>query len=125
MQRVFQTSFHIPGTLTADLNIRFTAPFDMTLKHVSAVGSNAYAGGLNIGLSTATAGYLAKYSIGVSDTPVEKEAFSDFAGDLAGSQFPRILDGEIVVLEVDYDYAGGGSANDCADVTIVLTFLEG
>ncbi|HEC61439.1 hypothetical protein LCGC14_0705660 [marine sediment metagenome] len=125
MNRVFQVSFHVPGTLTADLNIRFTAPFDMTLKHISAVGSNTYAGGLNVGLSSDTNGYLELYSIGVSDTPVEKEAITDFAGALAGSQFPRILDGEIVVLELDYDYAGGGSANDCADVTIVMTFLEG
>ncbi|HEC61440.1 MAG TPA: hypothetical protein ENI27_04220 [bacterium] len=115
----------MPGTLGADLNVRFTAPFDMTLKHVSAVGSNAYAAGLNIGSSSDEDGYLTKYDIGVSDTPVQKEALTDFDGALALSQFPRISDGDIVVLVLDYNYNGGGGANASADVTIVLTFLEG
>ena len=125
MQRKFQQAYHVPGTLSADLNIRFTAPSDCQLVHVSAVNSTAYAAGLNIGISTDTDGYLAKYSIGVSNTPVEKELITDFAGDLALSQYPRISDGDIVVLELDYDYNGGGSGTASADVTIVLTFLEG
>ena len=125
MQRKFVQSFHVPGDLSADLNVRFTAPSDCQLVHVSAVGSNAYAAGLNIGISTDTDGFIEKYDIGVSNTPVEKEAITDFDGDEAGSQYPRISNGDIVVLELDYDYNGGGSANASANVTIVLTFLEG
>jgi hypothetical protein len=121
----FTHAFHVPGTLSADLNIRFKAPTDCQLVHVSAVGSNGYAAGLEVGDATDADGYLTKYSIGVSNTPVEKEAISDFSGALAGSQYPRISDGDVVALTLDYDYNGGGAANASADVTIVLTFVEG
>jgi hypothetical protein len=124
-QRVFQVAFHVPGTLGADLNIRWTAPFDCQLLHVSAVNSTNYAAGLNVGTSSDTDGYIAKYSIGTANTPVQKEALTDFDGDLSGSQFPHVADGTILVLELDYNYNGGGSAQASADVTIVLTFAEG
>jgi hypothetical protein len=122
---IWQLSFHVSGTPTADLNIRWTAPCDCTLIHVSAVSSDANAFGINIGDSTDTDGYLTKYSAGVSNTPVEKEAISDFSGDLAGSQYPRISDGDVLVIEVDYNYNGGGAAQASDDPTIVLTFAEG
>ena len=122
---IFQISFHVAGTLTADLNIRWTAPCDCTLIHVSAVSSDANAFGINVGDSTDTDGFLAKYSAGISDTPVEKEAFGDFSGALAGGQYPRISDGDILVIEVDFNYNGGGSALASDDPTIVLTFAEG
>ena len=121
----FTLSYHVPGTLAADLNIRWKAPAPCTLVHVSAVGSNSYAAGLNVGTSADTDGFITKHSIGVSNTPVEKQALADFDGALAGSQFPRIADGDILVLELDYNYAGGGSANASADVTLVLTLEEG
>lgn len=122
MNRIFQQSYHIPGTLTANINIRFTAPCDCTLLHVSAVGSNANDATLAIGDSTDPDGYVTAFAIGDSNTPVEKEALSDFDGALAGSQFPRISDGDVAVLTLDYDGSGGTAA---ADVTIVLTFAEG
>jgi hypothetical protein len=118
MNRIFQQSYHIPGTLTADLNIRFTAPCNCTLLHVSAVGSNANDATLTIGDSADTDGYLAACTIGGSDIPVEKKAWRDFAG----GQFPRIDAGAVVVLTLDHDGAGGAAA---ADVTITLTFAEG
>ena len=49
-QRVFQQAYHIPGTLSANINIRFTAPFDCTLLHVSAVASNDSDATLIIGI---------------------------------------------------------------------------
>ena len=125
MNRVFQNTIHVPGALGADLNVRFTVPFDCQLVHVSAVNSTAYAAGLEIGSSADADGYITKYDIGVSDTPVEKELLTDFNGDLAGSQYPHVTDGTIVTLALDFNYAGGGSANASADVTIVLTFTEG
>ena len=122
---IWQLSFHVSGTLTGDLNIRWTAPCDCTLIHVSAVSSDANAFGINVGTSADTDGFITKYSAGVSNTPVQKEALSDFDGALAGSQYPRISDGDIVVIEVDYNYNGGGSGAASDDPTIVLTFAEG
>ena len=122
---IFQTSFHVPGELSANLNIRWTAPCDMTLLHVSAVQSDADACGVTVGISTDTDGYLEVYSCGISDTPVQKEAITDFSGTTSLSQYPRVSDGDILVIIVDYDYnaaAGGGAASD---VTIVLTFAPG
>ena len=89
MNRVFQQSYHIPGTLSADINIRFTAPFNCTLKHVSAVASNDSDATLAVGTSADSDGFLTAFAIGDSNTPVEKEAISDFAGALAGSQYSR------------------------------------
>ena len=122
MNRVFQVPFHVPGTLAANLSIRWTAPFDCQLVHVSAVGSNANDATLAIGTSADTDGFVTAYAIGDSGTPAEKEALTDFDGALAGSQFPHISDGGILVLTLDYDGAAGTAADD---VTIVLTFTEG
>jgi hypothetical protein len=127
MQRIFQQAYHVTGTLGADLAIRFTAPFDMTLLHVSAVGSNTKAAGLTIGDSADADEYLVKASIGISGTPVEFDGddFVDTAGVAHGRYYPRIVDGTVVVIALDYDYAAGGSASASADVTIVLTFAQG
>ena len=119
---IFQVGFHITGTTAANANIRWTAPCDCTLIHVSAVGSNDGDATLTVGDSTDTDGYLTAYAIGDSNTPVEKEDTSDFSGALAGSQYPRISDGDVLVLTLDYDGDGGTAADD---VTIVLTFAEG
>ena len=127
MNRVFQQVYHVPGTLTADTNIRFTAPCDCSLIHVSAVNSTAYAAGLTIGDSDDADEYLTKSSIGVSNTPVEFDGndFVDTAGDTHSRYYPRIADGTVVVIAVDFNYNGGGSANASADLTLVLTFVEG
>ena len=122
MNRVFQTAFHIPGTLSADLSIKWAAPFDCQLIHVQAVGSNANDATLKVGTSADDDGYITAFAIGDSGTPVEKEALADFDGALADSQYPHITDGTIVNLTLDHDGASGTAA---ADVTIVLTFTEG
>jgi len=120
MHRKFTQAFHVPGTLGADLNIRWTVPSDCQLVHVSAVSSDADAFGINIGTSADTSLYLAKASAGVSNVPVEFTR-----ANFVGAQYPHPVDGTIIVIEVDYNYAGGGSASASADVTIVLTFQEG
>jgi len=124
MIRKFQTAFHIPGTLAANIDIRFTAPSNCTLRHVSAVASNDSDATLAIGTSADTDGFLVACVIGDSAVPVEK-ALANFDGALltdAGKEFPRIADGDVVVLTLDFDGAAGTAAQN---VTIVLTFAEG
>ena len=124
MQRVFSLSFHVPGTLGADLAITWTAPFDCTLIHVSAVGSNSNNGLITIGDSDDADEYLTSASIGDSHTPVEFDGddFVDTAGDTHHLYYPRIADGTIVKIALDYD-GDGATATD--DFTLVLTLCEG
>ena len=128
MQRKFCVAFHEPGTLAGDLNIRWTAPSDCTLVHVSAVASDANAFGITIGDSADADEYLAKSDSGVSGTPAEFDGtdFLDTDGNShSQGYFPRIVDGTVVVIGIDHDYNGGGSGADSDDLTVVLTFLEG
>ena len=113
----FAVAFHVPGTLSADLNIRFTVPRNCQLIHVSAVGSNSNNGILDVGPSDNTDEFLDAVDIGDSNTPAEFDQ-DDFEGD----EFPHILDGEILVITLDHDGDGGTATND---FTIVLTFTEG
>ena len=122
MNRVFQQAYHIPGTLAANIAIKFTVPFDCQLVHVSAVASNDSDATMIVGTSADDNGYITAGVIGDSGVPVEKEAITDFAGALADSQYPHIVDGTIVTVDLDYDGASGTAA---ANVTIVLTFTEG
>ena len=122
MNRTFQVAFHVPGTLTANLSIVWTAPFDCQLIHVCSVGSNANDGLMTVGTTTDPDGYITSHSIGDSDVPVEKEAITDFAGALAGSQYPHITNGTVLQIVLDYDGAGGTATDD---FTVVLTFTEG
>jgi hypothetical protein len=115
--RTFQQTYHVPGTLAANLDIRFTAPFNCQLTHVSVVGSNANNGILDIGPADDTDGYLDGVSIGDSQTPAEFDQ-----GDFVGGQFPHITRGTVVVISLDYDGASGTATHD---FTLVLTFEEG
>jgi len=124
MDRVFQQSYHIPGTLAANANIRFSAPFDMQLVHVSAVGSNANDATLTVGDSSDPDEYLTAFTIGDSNTPVVKDGddFVDADGATHARYYPHVAAGTVVVLTLDFDGDGGTAA---ADVTLVLTWTEG
>ena len=124
MQRVFQQTYHVPGTLSADLAITFTAPMDCTLLHVSAVGSNANDGLLTIGDSDDADEFLTSSSIGDSHTPAEFDGddFVDTSGDTHNRYYPRIAKDTIVKIALDHDGDGGTATND---FTLVLTFAEG
>jgi hypothetical protein len=113
----FALAFHIPGTLAANVSMYFTAQADCQLIHVSANGSNANNGILDIGPSTDTDGYLDGVDIGDSNTPAEFTQL-DFVND----QFPHIVKGTIVAISLDFDGAGGTATHD---FTLVLTFTEG
>jgi hypothetical protein len=120
MDRVFQHVIHVPGTLTADITPVFTAPFDMQLVHVSAVGSNNGDATIKIGNTsspTSDDDYLAAAVIGDSNVPVEFDR-----DNFVGAQYPHIPDGTIMLVTVDFDGAAGTAA---ADLTVVLTFTEG
>ena len=121
---MLQQTYHVAGTLAANLNIRFTAHNNMQLKHVSAVASNDSDATMTLGTSADADGFLAACVIGDSGTPVEK-GLADFDGALLsdpGGELPRISDGDVVVIGLDFDGAAGTAA---ANVTIVLTLLEG
>jgi hypothetical protein len=116
-------TWHIPGTLAADLAIRQKMQFDAQLIHVSAVGSNAYAAGLQIGTASDAEAYLVKRSIGTSGIPVAL-TLANFVNGSSGA-YPRITAGSALCLALDYDYNGGGSGSASANVTITLTLLVG
>lgn len=118
MLRPFQQSYHIPGTLTANIVITFTAPFNCVLRHVSVGGSNANDATLKIGTSADDDEFLTATAIGDSGTPVEFDEAGDFRYDV----WPRIEDGDKVICTIDYDGSSGTAAHD---VTLVLTFEEG
>ncbi len=124
MIRKFVHTFHVPASLSADMDIKFTVPSDCSLVHVSAVASNDSDALITIGTSADADGWLASCVIGDSSVPVEK-AVADFDGALlsdAGNEPPRAVDGTIVAIALDHDGAGGTAADD---FTLVMTFVEG
>ncbi len=64
MQRKFAHCIHVPGSLAANMDVRFTVPSDCTLVHVSAVASNDSDATLALGTSADTDGFLAACVIG-------------------------------------------------------------
>lgn len=123
-QRVFQQAYHVTGTLGANVTITFTAPFDCTLLHVSACASNDSDATLIIGDSDDADEYLQSAVIGDSGVPVEFDGdeFRDTGGLQQTRYYPRIADGTVVIITLDYDGDGGTAADD---FSIVLTFAEG
>ena len=110
--------FHVPGAMTADLDIRWAAAYDGRAKHISAVTSNDSDATIAFGVSTDTDEILAASTIGDSQTPVEKTA-ANWATTNSSGQFSK---GEVLVLTVDYD---GSSGTAGEDLTVVITLLEG
>jgi len=111
-------SFHVPGTLSANVVITWTAPYDGRVKHISAGGSNANDGLLIFGISTDNNSILASASIGDSGTPVEFDV-DNWATNNPTGAFSK---GEILVATLDYDGASGTATDD---FTLVITTLEG
>ncbi len=117
MFNVFTIPYYIPGTLTANHVLEFTAPFDCQLIHAQAHGSNANDATLSIGNSSSATAYLVATAIGDSDVPVEWDR-----DNFVGTQFPHIADGTVVVLTLDYD---GSAGTAVANAQILLTFTQG
>ncbi len=114
----FTVSYHTAGALAANHAFKFQLPFDASLVFVSAVGSNANNGILDVGSSTAGEAYVKNLDIGDSGTP----ALVDEEGEFEGDVFPHITKGTIIVAALDYDGAGGTATQD---FTLVLGFMKG
>ena len=110
--------FHVPGTLTADLIISWTAPFDGRVKHISAVGSNDSDALLIFGISTDTNSILASTVIGDTSVPAEFDV-DDWATTNPTAAFSK---GEILVATLDHD---GDAGTAIANLTLVVTVIEG
>lgn len=111
-------SFHVPGTLAANVNIRFVVPVDCRLSRISAVASNDSDATMTFGISSDTDSILASTTIGDSNVPAE----FDRDNWAAANETAELAKGEIAVLTVDFDGASGTAA---ADLTVVITALEG
>jgi hypothetical protein len=119
MNRVFQQTYVIPGTLAANHTFLALMPFDAQLVHVSLVNTTANVGTLKIGKSTDDDAYLLAENFGASSAPAEVVLPAGFDGADAGGQFPHIADGVILLLTIT------DHVSHMANVCVVLTFTEG
>jgi hypothetical protein len=119
MQRMFQQTWFVPGTLAADHVIDFTAPCGMTLVHVSASNTSANAGTLKIGNAADDDEHLTAFDFGVSNTPTEADGddFVDSDGSTHNRYYPHIDDGEVVKVTLT------DHASHMANAAVVLTFV--
>lgn len=113
---MYTVTFHIPGTLAANITPKWTFERDAKLMHVSAVASNDSDATLKIGTPTDDDAYLVAAVIGDSGTPVVKNK-----SNFVGTRNPIIRKGSTLVLTLDYDGSAGTAAQN---VTIVLTFQQ-
>ena len=114
----FGRLIHVPGAMTANLDIRLSIPVDCRLVRVSAVTSNDADTTLAIGISTDTDSILAATTIGDSQTPAVKDV-DDWAST---NETGELSQGDILVLTVDFDGSAGTAGED---LTIDLDFIEG
>ena len=115
---LFTVTLTIPGALTADKTLYWTAFRDCQLLHISTccqtqdatllIGDSSDADSI---LNSGTANTGAAVAAGT--TPVEFD-LDDFVGD----QYPHISDGTVVVFKV-------GHGSNCVDFTAVMTFADG
>lgn len=114
----FTVSYHTAGTLAANHSFVFKVPFPCQLVAVSASGSNANNGILDVGVTGALDSYVSNMDVGDSDVAAILDENTDFEGD----QFPHAAAGANIIATLDYDGAGGTAVHD---FTLVLTFTEG
>lgn len=114
MNRTYQQVYVVPGTLAANHSFQFIAHGNCTLIHASLCNTSANAGTLKIGTASDDDAYLAATNFGVSSTPAEVGRTG-----FAGSQFPVIADGSVVVITIT------DHLSHMAGVCVVLTYTEG
>ena len=114
---VFTQTYYLPGTLAANVDIRFIPAINCKLIHVSCCGSNASNAVMVIGTSSDNDAYLTAVDVGDSNVPSEFDR-----DDFVNTQYPRLPKGDVVSVLIDYDGAGGTAV---ANLSIVLTLLEG
>lgn len=116
--RHFGRLIHVPGALTANLDIRINVPVDCRINRISAVASNDSDATLAVGDSGDEDEILTATAIGDSQTPVVFDE-DDWAST---NETAELSKGDILVLTIDYDGATGTAAQD---LTIDIDFLEG
>jgi hypothetical protein len=122
MFRPFAITIALPGTITADATFFVEAPFDLTIRAVSAVANNASTAAVNIGTSDDPDGYLDNEDLGDSDDPTIFD-LDDFDGALVSNQgddYPHVSAGTVIAINLDVD-----GSTDPVDPTIVLWCEEG
>lgn len=117
MAKPIVLTFHVTGTLSANITPMFVAPFDMQLIEAQSNASNASTANWKIGKSDSDAAYLALCDVGDSGVPAEKGRTN-----FVDAQFPHIAKGTIVLITFDYNGAGATAAQNA---TMVLTFTKG
>lgn len=122
MIRKFCKAFHVPGTLTANLNIRWIPPDNCQLLHVSGVTSNDAATTVDVGDAADAGLHVEDFDVGAGANTIHELADVQDFTEFETGQWPRIADGDTVVIAVDYD---GDSGTAGHDLTLVLTFAEG
>ncbi len=106
-------TIHVPGTLTANLDIRMAADRNWKITHVSAVTSNDSDLTLTIGNDADDDAYLDTTTVGDSQVPDEFDR-----DDFVDEQFPTHDKGDVLVVTVDYD---GSSGTAGQNLTVVIT----
>jgi hypothetical protein len=114
---VFTQTYYLPGTLAANVDIRFKPAINCKLIHVSACGSNTNNAVMVIGSDSDNDAYLTAVDVGDGNVPSEFDR-----DDFVNTQYPRLSKSGVVSVLVDYDGAGGTAV---ANLSLVLTFLEG
>ncbi len=117
MERLFTYTFHIPGTLTADLHIAFALPCACQLVHVSAVGSNQHDAVWQIGEPQQAGAYLPLQQVGRLGNPLVNRRT-----EFTGGQYPHLAQDSLLNIFVDYDGAEGTAVQN---LTLALTFAHG
>jgi len=107
----------VAGTLAADVPVVFTLPFAASLKHVSAVASNASTGTVKVGTTTDDDAYMLAKDLGDSDVPALYGRT-----DFVGSQAPSLPKATVIKVTIDFNGAGATAADD---VTVILFLSEG
>jgi len=117
MLRKFVHTVHVPGTGT-DMSVRWKVPSDCTLLHVSACTSSDDSAKMEIGDASDADAHLTSSAVGSGANAIVEFDKDDFVG----TEFPRLQDGDTLVITVDTD---GGVSGTGDDLTLVLTFVEG
>ena len=100
-------NIHVPGSLAANLVASYMADRNWKITHVSACASNDSDATIKIGNDANDDAYLEAAVIGDSGVPVEFDR-DDFVDD----QFPTHAKGDVLIITIDYDGAGGTAADD-------------
>lgn len=114
----FTPTWHMHGTLSANVVIRYKMPCDATLVQVDTNGTANVTPALIIGTAADPDGYIKTFTPGANATAVTKDR-GDFDGALNSdtAECPHIAKDTVLLLT--YTHASA------SDVDIALTFLEG